>query len=575
MASPQGLGKVIETDVLVVGGGPTGFWAANRAKEFAERVTVIDKGPKDWGGLASMSGGGIIALLPGEDVDECVKELVYYYDGLCQQDLLEEILKRSPDIIQNYMRLGFELIRESNGALKGIPQRGLKHIKCYVGMPFGKGGKNMVQVLVNEATRLGVERLGRILITDLLKSDGAVVGAIGFDTITGEFYTVKAPAVIVATGHGGWKASYHMNTATGEGTEMVFRAGAGLSNFEFARVWNVPALFAWEGQTWLLPLGAKYVNAKGEPFMDKYSPILGSNADPHFVCRAMAVEAREGRGPFYFDCTPLKPQDRELMVPKGGWMKLNHEKLLKIGMNFFEQKLEWMPQLRQSSGGVKANIDGSTGVPGLFVAGRARSLDPTPYMGGWNLLMTAVTGRIAGESAAKYASSCQLRQIDGGEVRALKSRLYASLGKAGISYKEVLREIQRTVFPYDVCILKSEPSLKKAVENIQKIRNGLLPQMGAKDAHYLMKSVEVRGILLVTELFLRSSLMRTESRAGHYREDCPGRDNKNWLKWIIVEHEDGEYSFRTEPVPLEKYKFKPTRYYSDNFTFPDDIRRGC
>ena len=146
MASLHSLGKVIETDVLVVGGGPTGFWAANRAKEFVERVTVIDKGPKDWGGLASMSAGGIIALLPGEDVDECIKELVYYYDGLCQQDVLEEILRRSSDIIQSYVRLGYELIRDPNGDLKGIPQRGLEHIKCYVGMPFGKGGKNMMQV---------------------------------------------------------------------------------------------------------------------------------------------------------------------------------------------------------------------------------------------------------------------------------------------------------------------------------------------------------------------------------------------------------------------------------------------
>ena len=113
----------------------------------------------------------------------------------------------------------------------------------------------------------------------------------------------------------------------------------------------------------------------------------------------------------------------------------------------------------------------------------------------------------------------------------------------------------------------------KALEKIQKIRDGLLPQMEAKDAHYLVKSVEVRGILLVTELFLRASLMRAESRAGHYREDYPDRDSKNWLKWIIIKKEDGEYGLRTEPVSLEKYKFKPTRYYSDNFTFPNNTRR--
>lgn len=192
MASLHSLGKVIETDVLVIGGGPAGLWAANRAKEFVGRVTMVDKGPRDWGGLASMSGGGIVALVPGEEVDAFVEELVYYHDGLCQQDLIEEILRQSAYRLQDYERLGYDLLREPDDKLRGIPQRGLNHIKCYVGQPLGRGGKNLVAVLVREASRLGVDRLGRILVTDLLKRDGAVVGAIGFDTRSGEFYIFKA-----------------------------------------------------------------------------------------------------------------------------------------------------------------------------------------------------------------------------------------------------------------------------------------------------------------------------------------------------------------------------------------------
>ena len=95
-----------------------------------------------------------------------------------------------------------------------------------------------------------------------------------------------------------------------------------------------------------------------------------------------------------------------------------------------------------------------------------------------------------------------------------------------------------------------------------------MPQLSAGDAHYLMKLIEVQAMMFTAELFLRASLMRTESRAGHYREDYPDHDDKNWLKWIIISQKNGKLSLRAEPVPFEKYKFRPTRYYMDNFQFP-------
>ncbi len=97
--------------------------------------------------------------------------------------------------------------------------------------------------------------------------------------------------------------------------------------------------------------------------------------------------------------------------------------------------------------------------------------------------------------------------------------------------------------------------------------------MTAKDPHYLTKLFEVRAIAFTTDLYLRTSLMRTETRAGHFREDYPQRDD-NWLKWIIVSQKDGKLNFRTEAVPLNKYRFKLTRYYMDNFQFPGQRRVG-
>lgn len=568
MTRLEDLGKVIETGVLVIGGGASGLWAANRARELGCDVLVVDKGPRDWGGLASMSGGDIEAVLPGENVDDLVKDLVYYYDGLCEQDRMEEIFKRSFDRLQDYQRFGCEFKTGPDGKLKGVPQRGLDHIKLYPAKLKGSGGENIARGLVKEADRLGVKRAGRILITNLLKEGSRVVGATGFHTLSGAFYIFKARAVVLTTGHPGWKASYHLNTSTGDGLLMAFKAGAELRNFEFIRVWNVPVLFAWESQTTLLPLGAEFVNAKGEPFMDKYARVLGSNTDPHYNVMGMAFEAREGNGPIYFDVSPIKAADRELVKPQTGWQLLNYRKLVDLGIDFFSQNTEWMPQATASYGGLLVDIKGGTRVPGLFAAGRACSMDPGVYLGGFALCITAVTGHMTGESAAEYIKSCKPSVIDIDEVEALKGQLYAPLGKDGIPPKEVLTEIQRVIFPYDVCILKSKDSLQKALGDIEKIKDEILPRMTAKDAHYLVKMMEVRGIAFAAELYLRASLMREESRAGHYREDYPDRDDKNWLSWIVLREENGGIRMRTEPVPFEKYRFKPDRHYIDNFSFP-------
>lgn len=566
--SLESTGDVIETDVLVIGGGVSGLWAANRARQFVERVLIVESGPVDWGGQCSLSSGGVNALVPGEDVDNFVKELVYYTDGLCDQDMAEEMLRQSCDRLTDLQKMGFEFRNESDGKLKGIPQRGISHFKVYNARQWGEGGKRMVALLNNEANRCGIKRLGRTVVTELLKNGDAVVGAIGFNVVNGEFYIFKANAVVLATGLCCWKISYGKNTVSGAGTYLAYQAGAKLKNFEFMRVWNVPRLFAWEGQGRLLPLGAIFVNVRGEPFMEKYSPALGTNTDPHYVVRAMAVEAREDRGPFYLDCSRMKPENRELMKPKGGWMQLNYEKLKELGMDFFEQKLEWMPQVNESIGGIVTNVKCQTSVPGLFAAGTLVTFGRAGlYMSGWHLMTTAVTGYIAGESAAGYAREQKPSTVNEKEVGELKKHLFAPLGKSGIAPKEVLSGIQDALFQYDVCILKTEAGLKRALHKMNYIKGELVHQMAASDSHYLLKLQEMHWIALATELFIRASLMREESRAGHYREDYPKRDDKNWLKWITISQMNGKLTLNTEPVPIDRYKFKPERYYMDNFTF--------
>jgi len=568
----ENIGKVIESDVLVIGGGVTGLWAGIKAKSYVERVVIVDKGPRDWGGQASKSGGAMVAVVPpGDNLDGFLEDFVYYYDGLCDQELIEVILKGSYEMIQDLQKLGYKFVTDEKGKLKGIPQRALDNVKCYLGAPFGLGGINMVNCLVGECRRLGVNRLGRIMITDLIKKGGQIVGAVGFNTISGRFRIFKAKSVVLALGHSGFKISYHHNTCAGGSIPIGLRAGLDASNLEFNRVWIMPRQFQWEGQTYLLPLGAKLINDKGEVFMDKYSPVFGTNTDPHFVSRGMAIESLLGNSPFYLDCSGMSPENVEMVTPKGnGWMALNYHRLKnEMGMDFFKDKLEWMAHQRWSVGGVEADPDGRTKVPGLFASGRARTTDPTVYSGGLSLCLCQVLGAITGKCAGEFARSQELRFPGASELELYKNELFSTFGQEGLPPSEVLNEIRESVFPQDVSILKNEKSLKKALGKVDEIRNELIPLMGARDPHYLMKAIEVNEIALVSELYLRASLMRKESRAGHFRADYPERDNENWLCWIIACQQEGQIKWDTKPVPIAKYKIKPVKYYSDSFTYPD------
>ncbi len=561
----------METDVLIIGAGPSGMWTAKHLKELEPglQVTVVDKAGADWGGLMTLSEGDFDAVTPEENIDEWVKDLVYYWDGLCDQELMETLFRASYDRLCEYEKLGCTYTRKEDGNFKGIPQRGLDNVKLCITKVKGTGGEDMRDSLNKEMRRLDIQRIGRIMVTELLQQDGHITGAVGFHVRTGQFYSFAAKAVVIACGRGGWKCSYGKNTSTGEGLLLAYQAGAELCNMEFAEVWNVPKLFSWEGQTVLLPLGAKFVNAKGESFMERYSPVLKGNTDPHYTTMAMAMETKAGRGPIYFDTSDLKEKDREFVQPAAGWQLLNHNKLKNIGIDFFRGTTEWQPQILSSFGGIVADAYGRTKVKGLYAVGRSRFLDAGVYIGGFDLSTTATTGYLAAEGIHQYLQqegSAISTQPSKEDLETKRSLLSEQLQKTGVNSKEVLRKIQELVLPYNVSILKSEKSLNSALHELQQIQKDLLPEMGSGDAHYLMKCKE--AIATVTEMFLKASLMRKETRGGHYREDYPQRDDQNWLGWIKIRQENGNMKLHLEPVPLKTYKHPVERYYQDNFQFP-------
>jgi succinate dehydrogenase/fumarate reductase flavoprotein subunit len=299
--------------------------------------------------------------------------------------------------------------------------------------------------------------------------------------------------------------------------------------------------------------------------MKRYSPKLGAKMDPHYNTRAFAEEYLAGRGPIYFDTSAMRDEDVQLLTPTTGWMGLTYTRLKEMGIDFFKSKLEWIPQVNYAIGGVDADINGQSSAQGIFVAGRARNLEPGVYLGGWAVSGCATTGTIAGENAARMAASLtHVPRVDPAAVAQAKEETFSALGKPGIPPKEVLNELREVIAPYDVCILKSEKGLTRALNRLKEIREELFPMMTAESPHYLMKANEVRSIALVTEMYLESSLRRKETRGGHHRVEFPGRDDA-YLGWFLISKEGDKLRWDFRHAPVDTYKVTPYRYYMDLF----------
>ena len=558
-----------KTDILVIGGGFAGIWAARKAREYVKDVLIVDKGPLDWGGLGGLSGGDMVAVFEDEDPDDFLKDFVFYYDGLCNQTAMRRMLRSSLARFRDYESMGHTFKKKSDGTYANIPQRGLPHVHLTVSAPYGKGGVNLRNELFASIEGLGIRRLGNVMMTHLIKDGERVSGAVGFFNRSGEGIAVEAKAVLLCTNSGGWKTSYHQNSVASGCVELALDAGAVLRNMEFLAHWNVPRLFAWEGQTALLPLGGRFLNSDGQDFMkERYSPVLGAKTDTHYNCHGMALEFLAGRGPLTFDVSQIPADIVRELRPRAGWMKLNDEKLQAVGIDFFKDTQVWIPQAMFSLGGLVVDENNMTSVPGLFAAGTAEcSAGAGVYCGGLSMCHCATAGFDAGISAGKYVSGTDTPSFDDSLARAYAEKDCAALGKSGIAPKDVVRTLQEIVVPLDVSILKAAAGLTGALEKTRELMDGIIPVMGAEDPHYLGKLTEARGMGLLTECYLAASLARKESRAGHFRADFPQRDNKHDVYWVDISRRNGRLKVERTRLPMEEYPIVPTEYYMDQFTF--------
>lgn len=568
-------GKVFQCDVLVIGGGIAGLLSAMSARQHVQNVVLIDKAFVGKTSESALSAAMTVVAPPGTDIDSWVRDLVESGDYISHQDIFYETLRNSFEYVKQLEQLGVRYPRDKEtGELLLQNSRGTRLVKAtgHLGRALGEftGGEAVVMAYRNKAIKSGIKIINRVFVSSLLKDQsGSVTGAVGFDTRSGEISSFIAKAVVIATGGSSFRGDYaHVWFATGDGLRLAYDAGAELENMEFNLFNTGSPYFWWEGTGVAIELGAKFLNGKKEKFMEKYHP-LGDRADIGFLTRAMALETKIGNGPpFYLALNEIKDPDHlgygagywspENMV---AWMPTMIDRLRDyFDFDVFKDLAEWMPAYHENGGGIRADIDCKTNVPGLFVSGQAMSTSPDLHTG-WSFARFTWNGKMAGESAGKFAKAAMAPSVDQAMFLRVREQTVGPLGRSGdIKSDEAYNEFRKVVIPYDVLLIKHEERLMKALRKVRRFSKEILPRIAVPDSHELVKFKEFESMLLMAEMTLKASIIRTESRSCHFREDYPYMDNDDWLKWIVLKKDqnNGEMDLRTEAIPIgSKYTVVP------------------
>lgn len=540
-------------DVLVLGGGLAGVFAALKAKEAgAARVIQVDKCFMGRSGCSAFAAGVIRYFVPEEDdYDAVFREAVERSGYLCDQEKLADHLHDFADRVREMDAFGVEFEKTADGKLDRQAGRGkLKRIMF-------RGGFQLMWAMRKAAFKRGVEIVDRVMITDLLRSDGRVAGAVGFDTRKGRFHVFLAKAVVLAMGGTYYKGRRPgQRNVTGDGLAAAYRAGVTLTGFDGGSINTGPAAYdIGPGNNMLMGAGAMLVNARGERFVHQYDPELQERTELDYLTASCALQARQGNTPLFLDLTHVEPEKVERMkrvIPLP--MRMYERAGIVVGSRFVK-RIEWVIEYPSCTGGLQTNRRYESTLSGLFACGDAMA---RAGGGGQEALGGAATsGARAGLNAAEYARQVPEPEVEEAKWKVLKGFAFRPLHRNdGVEPDQVLLAVQEAIAPYDVLALRHEIRMEKALRKLEGIWENQVPLLCAYDLHYLRMALEARNMVLIAILKLKSAQFRKESRQV-LREDYPFMDNQNWVSWVALKKEGGQMRVDAEGVSFEGYRLRP------------------
>ncbi len=528
--------KRLKTDILILGSGGAGLFAALHAHKAAPEldITVAVKGLLGKCGCTRMVQGGYnVALAPGDSIERHFMDTIEGGKWLNDQDLAWTLVSEAPRrIVELENEYGCFFDRNPDGTL---------HQKAFAGQTFDrtvhKGdltGIEIINRLAEQVWARGIRRLEEHRAIELILTPGgdALSGVLFIDVRSGGFVFVQAKAVLLATGGGPTMYRYH--TPSGDkscdGMAMALRAGLTLRDMEMVQFHPTGLLAGPDTrmtgtvlEEGLRGAGGHLLDRDGRRFMADYDP-RGERATRDVVSRAIFEEIRRGNGTpwggVYLQMKHLGPE-RVAREFKG-----MVERCADCGFDLAGGRVEVIPTAHYMMGGVVFRGDGTTALPGLFAAGEdTGGVHGANRLGGNGVANSTVFGALAGAAMARWvATAGPLREPSEPAIAAALARARTPLAREGGDL-EAVREALYDLMWEDVGILRKAMGLKGALEGLEVLA-AELDQIGVPDTDPAFNLgwhdwLNLESLILVSRAIAAAALAREESRGAHFRSDFP------------------------------------------------------
>lgn len=545
----------LATDVLIIGGGTAGCYAALTIREKSDASIIIaEKANIKRSGCLAAGVNAINAyIVEGRKPEDYVEYAKKDADDIVREDLLLTMSERLNEVTAKMEKLGLVILKDENGRYVA---RGNRNIKI--------NGENIKPILADAVNSLeNVIVINRLNITDYIVKDNTILGAVGFNIDTGEAYEIRAKKVLCATGgaaglykpnnpgfsrHKMWYPTFN----TGAGFAMGINAGAEMTTFEMRFIaLRCKDTIAPTG-TIAQGVGAKQVNSLGEVYENRYG--LTTSQRVYGTVR----ENIEGRGPCYLRTEGISSEQDESL--KKAYLNMAPSQTLKwieSGKNPSEQNVEiegTEPYIvgGHTASGYWVDTNRRTTINGLYAAGDVAGGCPQKYVTG-----AMAEGEIAAEDIVKELNRSDITenafsQITADEyadkltderIKEYNEYLRREDKDTIFSTEELEEAMQKVMDTYAGGIGShyqfNEKQLKLAKEKIEQIET-LSEKANAKDYHELMFVYELKERLTVCQVLIEHLKARKETRWHSFAEnlDYPEKSDE-WLKYVNTRKVDG------------------------------------
>ncbi len=553
----------VKTDILILGSGGAGLFAALHAHQSAPdlSITVAVKGLLGKCGCTRMVQGGYnVALAPGDSVERHFMDTIEGSKWLSNQDLAWTLVSTAVERVRELENeLGCFFDRNPDGSI---------HQKAFAGQTFDrtvhKGdltGIEIINRLAEQVWSRGIHRLEEHRAIELIKtSDGkSIAGVLMIDMRTGKFIFVQARAVLLATGGG--PTMYKFHTPSGDkscdGLAMALRAGLTLRDMEMVQ-FHPTGLLAGSHtrmtgtvlEEGLRGAGGHLLNGAKERFMHKYDN-RGERATRDIVSRGIYSEMRAGQtspnGGVYIQMSHLGP-DKVRKQFKG-----MVERCADCGFDLAGGLVEVVPTAHYMMGGITFQPDCRTELNGLFAAGEdTGGVHGANRLGGNGVANSTVFGGIAGDSMAKWVKAQgQYREPDLAAIDTAIKDAEQPFSHNGKGLEKIRESLYECMWK-NVGIIRDRACLEKARETLREMYTELMLTGVADDDRALNAQwhdwLNLKNLISVSQIITESAISRENSRGAHYREDFPAAGDLEMSAFTTIRRAGEEIQIRQEPV---------------------------